>query len=118
MSDVSREEFEETKRWISDVEKQQETTVTVLQKIDKTVDRISTVVLGVNGFTGLADLMKDIQVWVKNHPQVCPLPQHVTDTVNTPKETKNNIWLVLSVVTAIAFGVAGIVVGVLALRRS
>jgi vacuolar-type H+-ATPase catalytic subunit A/Vma1 len=49
---------------------------------------------------GLAGDVAEIKEWKNSHPRECPLPAHIEQTVDTPKERKVSG-------TAILFGIIG-----------
>jgi hypothetical protein len=55
---------------------------------------------------GLSGDVAEIKEWKNSHPRKCPLPGHIEQTVDSPKERKISGWSIFAAVIG-AIGVIG-----------
>ena len=54
----------------------------------------------------IKDRVTDLKDWKDTHPRICPLPEHIEATVNSPKERRVSGWAIFVAVIG-AIGVIG-----------
>ena len=54
----------------------------------------------------IKDRVIDLKDWVATHPRICPLPEHIEATVDSPKERRVSGWAIFAAVIG-AIGVIG-----------
>ena len=61
---------------------------------------------------GIIAEIKEVAIWVRGHPQTCPMADHIVETVDTLKERKLNRWSILFGIMGMAGMVCSLIVAV------
>jgi hypothetical protein len=81
----------------------------LLQQIAQDIALVKQALMGGPGLKGANQRLSDIEEWKETHPRVCPLPDHIGETVDNPKERRVNGWNIFAILVGSVGGIGGVV---------